>query len=105
VAQAAVQDAHEAVAQGAEGLVVAAIRRTLPDPRVRRLRREGPCRKAIRRSRTTWAMSESRSICRFPSAEVRSTVTDFLPRLLGRKYVANGGRSGRTEVICRAPPP
>jgi hypothetical protein len=50
-------------------------------------------------------MSESRSICRFPSAEVRSTVTDFLPRLLGRKYVANGGRSGRTEVIRRAPPP
>src|SRR6201987_2839480 len=56
-------------------------------------------------SSTTSAVSASPRICCLPASLVRSTVTDFLPRLFGKKYVANGGRPGRTAVICRAASP
>src|SRR6201987_4722939 len=56
-------------------------------------------------SSTTSAVSASRSICCLASSSVKSTVTDFLPRLFGRKYVGSGGGPGRTAVICRAASP
>src|SRR5437588_6134751 len=56
-------------------------------------------------SSTTSAVSTSRRIRRLLSSSVRSTATDFLPRLWGRNSVGSGGRPGRTAVMCRAASP